>query len=129
MLNLKKQKVISSENLVRNHIAQGTSIVGDLNSNGDFRIEGKLKGTITANGRIVIGETGEIEGDMSCQHADISGKVIGNIKVEELTMLKQHSQFEGTIITKQLTVEPGAIFTGECQMGNPSKESDISKKK
>lgn len=129
MLNLKKQKVISSENLVRNHIAQGTSIVGDLNSNGDFRIEGKLKGTITANGKIVIGETGEIEGDMSCQLADISGKVIGNIKVEELTMLKQHSQFEGIIITKQLTVEPGAIFTGECQMGNPSKEPDISKKK
>ncbi|MDP2723879.1 MAG: polymer-forming cytoskeletal protein [Bacteroidales bacterium] len=126
---MKKQKVISSENLVRNHIAQGTSIVGDLNSNGDFRIEGKLKGTITANGKIVIGETGEIEGDMSCQLADISGKVIGNIKVEELTMLKQHSQFEGIIITKQLTVEPGAIFTGECQMGNPSKEPDISKKK
>ncbi|MFA5417018.1 MAG: polymer-forming cytoskeletal protein [Bacteroidales bacterium] len=126
---MKKQKVISGENLVRNHIAQGTSIVGDLNSNGDFRIEGKLKGKITANGKIVIGETGEIEGDMSCQLADISGKVVGNIKVEELTMLKQHSQFVGTIITKQLTVEPGAIFTGECQMGQPLKEPNNSKKK
>jgi len=129
MLTVKKTKPGNGESQIPNMIAQGTSIVGDLISDGDFRIEGKLKGTITANGRIVIGETGEIEGQMSCKHADISGKVKGNIQVEELTMLKQHSQFEGNITTKQLSVEPGALFSGECQMGKLIKEIDTTNKK
>lgn len=119
----------NNDSPVPNMIAQGTSIVGDLISNGDFRIEGKLKGTITASGRIVIGETGEVEGEVSCQHADISGTVKGNLKVEELTMLKIHARFEGNITTKQLSIEPGALFSGECIMGKPLKKPDDSNKK
>ncbi len=116
MFGLKKVKNGNGESQVPNIIAQGTSVTGDLVSNGDFRIDGVLKGTITASGRIVVGETGEVDGDISCQNADISGSITGNLEVKELTVLKQSSRFNGNIHTVRLTIEAGAIFSGQCSM-------------
>jgi cytoskeletal protein CcmA (bactofilin family) len=126
---VKKAKNANGESQVPNIIAQGTSVTGDLISNGDFRIEGTLNGTISTKGRIVIGETGVVEGDISCQNADISGKVSGNIIVEELTMLKVTSKFEGHIRTTRLAIEPGALFSGQCVMGAPELVAEKTNKK
>lgn len=129
MFTVKKPKNGNGENQVPNIFAQGTSVTGDMISNGDFRIEGVLKGTITASGRIVIGETGEIEGDIRCQNADVSGKVTGNLIVEELTVLKSTSRFEGNIHTSRLSIESGAVFSGQCTMANALMTDEKSKKK
>lgn len=126
---MKKAKNSNGESQVPNIIAQGTSVTGDLISNGDFRIEGTLNGTISTKGRIVIGETGVVEGDISCQNADISGKVSGNIIVEELTMLKVTSKFEGHIRTTRLAIEPGALFSGQCVMRAPELVAEKTNKK
>ena len=107
----------NSEGPTRNIIAQGTSIQGDIDSSGDFRIEGSLKGNIIVKGKIVIDASGVVEGHINCQSADISGKAIANMKVDELTTLRATSDFKGEIATKKLSIEPGAVFTGKCQMG------------
>ena len=70
----------NSEGPTRNIVAQGTSIQGDIESSGDFRIEGSLKGNIIVKGKIVIGASGVVEGQINCQSADISGKVSVNMK-------------------------------------------------
>lgn len=105
-----------SDTQVLNMIAHGTRIKGDIESEGDFRIEGSLIGTVKSKGKIVIGESGSVEGQVYCQNADISGKIKGKIEVKELTVLKESSTLEGDIATKKISIEPGAVFTGSCQM-------------
>ena len=107
-----------TEPQARNIIAQGTVIKGDIESSGDFRIEGKINGTIKVKGKIVIGDSGDVEGQVFCQSADISGKAKIKIEVSELTSLRANCKFSGDIITKKISIEPGAVFSGTCQMGN-----------
>jgi len=99
-----------------NTIGAGTTITGDIISDGDFRIVGKLIGTIHSKGKVVIGKNGSVEGEIVCKNADISGKVKGNVKVDELLSLTASSNLEGEIITGRLGIEAGAGFTGQCQM-------------
>ena len=118
----------NSEGPTRNIVAQGTSIQGDIESSGDFRIEGSLKGNIIVKGKIVIGASGVVEGQINCQSADISGKVSVNMKVTELTILRSTSDFKGEIFTKKLSIEPGAMFSGSCQMGSvPLPKPNVDK--
>jgi len=101
-----------------NIIGNGTDIIGDINSNGDFRIDGMLKGTIKSAGKVVVGSTGKVEGEIICQNADISGEVKAHLKVHELLSLKASAVVSGDIMTNKLAIEPGAVFTGACSMGN-----------
>jgi cytoskeletal protein CcmA (bactofilin family) len=102
----------------RNIIAQGTTIQGDIESAGDFRIEGSVSGNIKAKGKIVVGVSGSVEGQIICQSADISGKANVKLEVSDLTSLRSTSEFKGDIVTKKISIEPGAVFSGTCQMTN-----------
>ena len=100
-----------------NRILIGTEIIGDFTSNGDLRIDGKLKGNIKLEGKLVIGENGAVEGEVLCKNATIAGKLKGKSQVTELTTLLATAMFEGDLYTGKLSVEPGAEFTGTCSMG------------
>ena len=121
---MKKYKNGSSDSQVPNIIAQGTSIIGDIVSEGDFRIEGSIKGTIKAKGRIVVGESGNVDGEIICSNADVCGTVQGKLEVDNLTILKANAKFSGDVITKKISIEPGAVFSGTCKMATnvPVKE-------
>lgn len=106
----------NGDNQARNIIAVGTKIKGDIESDGDFRIEGAVVGTVKAKGKIVVGETGSVEGQINCLNADISGKVQAKLDVGELTTLRASSKLTGDIVTKKISIEPGAVFSGSCQM-------------
>ena len=108
------------ESQVRNLIGNGTTIKGDIESNGDIRIDGHLIGSLKSNGKVMIGQTGVMEGDLTCKQAEVSGVVKGNINTEELTALKATSKVEVDLTTKQLLIEVGAQFTGKCTMGQQS---------
>lgn len=100
-----------------NLIGIGTQITGDINSAGDVRIDGTLNGDIKLNGRLVIGPNGKIEGNVICQNADVSGEIKGTVQVAEMLALKATAKISGDIITNKLSIEPGAVFTGSCNMG------------
>lgn len=108
------------ESPVRNLIGTGTVFKGDIESNGDIRIDGQLIGSIKSNGKVVVGQTGTIEGDITCKQTEIAGSVKGIINTEELTTLKATSKVEVDLNTKQLLIEVGAQFTGKCVMGQQS---------
>jgi len=108
---------------VPNIIANGTSIVGDIVSEGDFRIEGSIKGIVNAKGRIVVGESGAVEGEIKCSNADICGSVVGKLEVANLTVFKATAKFDGDVVTKRISIEPGAVFTGTCSMGSSKSEN------
>ena len=109
-----------------NSIMEGTSIEGEVRSDSNIRIDGKVKGTIHVRGRLIVGATGLVEGDVHCQSSDIEGTVNGKIACQDLLSLKATAKLTGDIITKKLSIEPGAVFTGNCNMGggNTIKEPE-----
>jgi cytoskeletal protein CcmA (bactofilin family) len=104
-----------------NIMGSGTIVKGEINVNGDFRVDGSLIGNIQCKGKIVVGETGRIEGEIICQSADFSGEVQATVKVAELLTLKETARFSGDITTGKLAIEPGAKFSGTCMMEIPVK--------
>ena len=107
-----------SENInsLINTITVGTSIKGDLQANGDFRMDGTLEGNITLTGKLVIGEHGHILGNVVCQNANVLGNIDGNLSVKEFLTLYATSRVKGDIVANKLAIEPGAYFTGSCHM-------------
>jgi cytoskeletal protein CcmA (bactofilin family) len=105
-----------------NIIGAGTTIEGDVVSSGDIRIDGTLKGTVKTRGKLVVGPSGTVEGEVLCQHADISGTIRGKVNVTELLSLKATAKLSGEISTGKLAIEPGADFSGSCSMGGVVKE-------
>lgn len=103
----------SSVNLIGN----GTKIVGDITSAGDVRIDGTLTGNISISGKFVLGPNGTVEGNITSINADLSGEVKGTVNVAETLSLKSTAKINGDIITSKLMIEPGALFTGTCNMG------------
>ena len=98
-------------------IGSGTVINGDIESEGDIRIDGFLNGNLFAKSKIFIGQEGAVQGDIRGQHADILGKVTGQIEIKELLQLLGHCDVQGDIFAGKLQVEPTASFNGCCHMG------------
>eukprot|EP01156_Anaeramoeba_ignava_P017620 Anaeramoba_ignava/a8871_7.p1 GENE.a8871_7~~a8871_7.p1 ORF type:complete len:125 (-),score=24.49 a8871_7:153-527(-) len=111
-----------------NIICEGTQIVGDITTNGEIRIDGGLEGNLNAKGKVVVGTTGTVKGQIVCKNCDVQGKIEGKIEVGQLLSLKSSSSFSGDIQTHQLGIEPGAQFNGNCKM-NGQPNPGIEKKK
>jgi cytoskeletal protein CcmA (bactofilin family) len=120
MFSEKKEK--QSQVLERNIIGKNTSIVGDIISEGDFRIDGKVEGTIKTNGRVIIGGSGIVSGKVECNYADIEGKFSGELIVHNVLSLKATAKISGDVIIGKLSVEPGAEFNATCAMKGTVKE-------
>ena len=98
-------------------VGAGTTITGNIESNGDIRIDGILKGNLKAKAKIIIGAEGVVEGDIEGQHADIMGRVTGKIRVQDLLYLHGTTVLNGDIYAGKLQIEPTAVFNGKCNMG------------
>jgi cytoskeletal protein CcmA (bactofilin family) len=99
-------------------ISQGTTLKGDVSSDTDLRIDGTINGNVSCTAKIIIGPTGFIEGNIDGQQADITGKVHGNITVQDMLQLRGDCNVQGNISSGKLQIEPTAIFNGKCQMGS-----------
>jgi len=104
------------ETTVINIISVGTDITGDVKSTGDIRIDGSLTGNLNTKGKVVVGPTGKVNGEIVCKNSEVSGVIEGRIVVGQLLNLKASSKILGDIETIKLSIEPGAIFTGTCKM-------------
>ncbi|HUX96109.1 MAG TPA: polymer-forming cytoskeletal protein [Bacteroidales bacterium] len=109
-------KYNETENNTINLISSGTDITGDIKSTGDIRIDGSLTGNLNTKGKVVIGQTGKVNGEIDCKNSEISGIVEGRVIVSQLLNLKASSKILGDIVTSKLSIEPGALFSGTCKM-------------
>ena len=100
----------------RNVIAKKTIIVGDIKSEGDFRIDGTLEGTLTTDGRVIIGAEGFVSGTINASNADIEGKISGKLEVIKTLTVKAVANISGEVVVGKLSVEPGAAFNASCVM-------------
>lgn len=113
-----KSTNIETDSNAINIIGVGTEITGDVNTNGDIRIDGVLSGNVITEGKLVVGETGKIKGEIRCKNSEVLGMIEGKIQVKELLTLKASARIYGDIVTKKLSIEPGSIFTGNCNMND-----------
>jgi cytoskeletal protein CcmA (bactofilin family) len=95
-----------------NKIINGTTFTGDITSNGDFRIDGTLKGSLNSKGKLVVGPTGSIEGEIRCKNAEVFGKISARLIVEELLSLRNTAELTGEIVYNKIAIEAGAKLVG-----------------
>lgn len=129
MFKDKKDKQTEDLRKEQNKIAQGTIFKGEIQSQGSFRVEGTLEGTLITKGKVVIGETGFVKGTIECEYADVEGKFSGNMQVKATLSLKSKAHIEGDVFTDKLSVEPGAIFNATCAMKGVKKLNEATEKK
>ena len=99
-----------------NRISVGTIIKGEIVSSSDIRIDGTFDGKVQSNGRVVIGESASVKGDIICENLDLWGKVDGNVYVKDTLSLKQGCTVNGNVHIRRFCVELGSTFNGNCKM-------------
>lgn len=110
----KVEPVVNVNSISR--ISAGTVIKGEIASPCDIRIDGTFEGKVQSKGRVVIGESALIKGDIVCENIDLWGKVEGNVFVKDTLALKEGCQVNGNLHIRRLSVELGATFNGSCKM-------------
>ena len=96
-------------------ISAGTVIKGEIVSPTDIRIDGTFEGRVQSKGRVVVGESAKITGDIVCENVDLWGKVDGNLFVKDTLSLKEGCVVSGNLHIRRLSVELGATFNGNCK--------------
>ncbi|WP_099464062.1 MULTISPECIES: bactofilin family protein [Parabacteroides] len=122
-----KQKEESSGSGLHNTLAAGTTVKGNIITETDFRLDGKVEGDVNCSGKIVVGPKGSVTGNINSVNAEILGEVEGSIKVNAKLILKGSAIIKGDIYAQVLEIEPNARFNGACSMSGENKEN-ISKK-
>ena len=122
-------KVAEAENTNKiNLIGVGTRIEGNISSNENIRFDGILVGNLTTKGKVFIGRSGKVAGEIRCKNCEIEGVIEGKIIIEELVSLRSMCRVYGEINTSKLAIEPGAIFTGKCDMGGKAEKRSPEEK-
>jgi len=111
-----------------NSLVQGTVVEGTVRSESDIRVDGLIKGKLFCDAKVVIGPTGQIEGEIHCANAVVEGKFEGIIFVTELLNVRENAVVIGEVTTGKLLVQSGAVFNVTCTMGSqttPSAKSSV----
>jgi cytoskeletal protein CcmA (bactofilin family) len=109
-------------------IGEGYTFTGEIRGASVIRIEGKVIGNIHVEGGVVLGENGNIEGDIFTKSAIIHGTLNGNIKAVQLE-IKKSGCINGDITTDTLEIQLGAEYNGKLNMKRQERiEEDLSKK-
>jgi cytoskeletal protein CcmA (bactofilin family) len=119
--NAEKNLTVASNSLKESSetcvVASGTTIEGKFNSSENVRLDGQIKGEVKCSQRLVMGESGRIEGNVRTKDAIILGRVEGEIVAEGTLHLKGTAYIKGTIQAKYMIVDEGAQYVGECKIG------------
>ena len=106
-------------------IESTTKVKGEILSDGDFRIDGTLEGSIKTDGKVVVGKEGSIIGTVSCSNADVEGNINGSLFVSNTLSLRSSSVIDGDVSIGKLIVESGATFNAKCSMNKESDKADF----
>jgi cytoskeletal protein CcmA (bactofilin family) len=96
-------------------IGVGCEMAGDVNVSTSIKIDGTIHGNVTAKGKITIGETGKVYGNVESQELVVFGWIHGQLSVEQL-QLKKSARILGDISAESLSIEPGAVYQGNIAM-------------
>ena len=109
---VKPVSVSSSSSTNVTYIADDCEIKGDIASQGNARIDGKVEGTIRIAGDLVIGQGAVVKANIEAKTISVAGEIHGNVKAKELLELASSARLYGDVKSKQLKIDQGARFIG-----------------
>jgi cytoskeletal protein CcmA (bactofilin family) len=104
-----------------NALVKGTSVEGTVKCESDIRIDGTITGDLICKAKVIVGPTGYIEGEITCQNAVVEGKIKGVLNVYDVLNIRETAEIDGTISTGKLIVQSGAKFNVACKMIDNAK--------
>ena len=105
-----------SQNDLTGFLDRGSRLEGELHFESSFRIDGRFQGKIESSGRLIVGEGGEVEGDIHVRHVAVSGVARGTLHADEQIHIAAGGRVEADLDTPSLLIEDGAVFEGRCTM-------------
>jgi cytoskeletal protein CcmA (bactofilin family) len=102
-------------------IAGGMRVIGDIETEGVIKIEGRVEGSIRAGRQVLIGRQGEVKGDITTREAVIGGKVQGTVSATERLEVQATSTIVGDINTKSIAVSEGGRINGTVRIADVSE--------
>lgn len=111
-----KTNVFKGDERILTAVSAETFVQGTIRTRGSIRIDGKVEGNVYDAKHVVIGDSGQVQGDIVAETIIVGGKVMGNIQAAKLVEVLAHGQILGDVRTKSLHIEDGAIFEGTCTM-------------
>lgn len=104
-----------------NLIAAGTIVEGKLRTPGSIRVDGKIIGEIVATQNISVGNSGDIEGNITAKSVTIGGKIKGSVVAQDKLVFEAKAVIRGDIRAAKLVIDEGAVFDGKCLMSGEAK--------
>lgn len=117
------QSLEISQNEISTIIGEGFVFIGEVRGTSVIRIEGKIIGNVHVEGGVILGEKGNIEGDMNTKSAIVYGTIKGNVKSSQLE-IKKTGLINGDISTDTLEIELGAQYNGKLNMKRQAVASE-----
>lgn len=94
----------------------GMTVTGDVKGEGEFRIEGRVEGSVSTKGRVIVDATGEVDGGIEAEEVVASGKVSGKITASGAVRLKKGCNVEADIEAAAIELEEGGTVNGRLTM-------------
>lgn len=107
----------SQPSKLHNSLVTGTVVRGNITSENDFRIDGEFTGNLDCRARVIIGPSGNFQGDIVCENAIVEGIFNGKLRVGDVLEVRQGALIEGDVTTGKLQVQAGSVFDVKCVMG------------
>jgi cytoskeletal protein CcmA (bactofilin family) len=95
---------------------RGSHLAGELRFEASFRVDGRFTGNVVSEGDLMIGEGGEIEGELAVGQVFVAGTVRGNIRAGRRVQIAPGGKVFADVETPSLVIEDGALFEGRCSM-------------
>lgn len=110
------KKTNNQSMVVNTVIGAGTEFVGDLTTKDTTRIDGVIRGNIQSEGTVIIGTSGQVEGNINAVEVSIAGMIKGDMTAQNRIEILSSAHIEGNITTKSLCIDEHAVFQGVCNM-------------
>ncbi len=98
-------------------ISQGTFIEGKIKTSEGLRLDGTIVGEVNCEKKLVMGQSGKIEGIVNCNESFIKGRIDGELTVKGVLHLLNTAFITGKIKARKMIVDEGAAYNGECLIG------------
>ncbi len=109
-------KSSSSQGDLNGFLDAGSHMTGELNFEDTFRIDGKLTGSIVSDGELIVGERGDVDGEIKVRRVFVSGTVRGSLRATERVEVTSVGKVMADVFTPTLMIDEGAFFEGRCSM-------------
>ena len=104
-------------------VASGSRVQGEISGATDVLIDGQVEGQLVLGSSVVVGEGGEVLGQIQAKRVKVGGKVRGDIRASERIEVMASGRIEGDVIAPRVAINAGAFFKGKVEMTSAASES------